>query len=301
MYINFPFIRKMLNDRLIRAGWSAPLNTEDEIAVAKYLGKLTAFSATIFVFVALSFRFLINLLTSVLLSINSIHFRYRLFDFTFASIDGSKWSLASILLVFGSGFLFLTLSGIFLLNRFKNMHNVKWETRLIITWSAFLLANAIPAAMIAGCFSLNNFGVVFHWIVPNVVFRILMGIGALLMMALSRSYWVYLFLKAAPSSYFLTDDEPMATYVMHVFAKSWLYGFCILLLFNWPLRDIFWPVFFLSFGVIAMPLFARSAAYEDISIRKSDMKIVSSPRALYFVIGTLLFIRIAGTFFFVQL
>jgi hypothetical protein len=187
-----------------------------------------------------------------------------------------------------------------LLNRFNAMHNVKWKSRLILTWIALLLTNAIPAAMVAGCFSGNSFGVISHWLAENMGIRLLIGAGALLMMILSRNYWVFLFLKAAPSSYFLTEDEPMAMYVMHIFAKSWLYGFLVLLFFNWPMRDIYWPIFFLCYGFIAMPIRSHTAAYEDISIRKSNREVLSSPKTLYYICGILLIIRIAGTVFSIQ-
>jgi hypothetical protein len=300
MYINFPFIRKVLKKKLVKSGWLAPTQTEDDISVAQYLLRLTIFSTAIFVFTALAFRFLLNLQTSILLKVNAFHFRYRLFDITFATIDASKWSLLQVLLVFGLGYLVFTLSGIFLLNRFNAMHNVKWKTRLILTWIALLLTNAIPAAMVAGCFSGNSFGVISHWLAENLVIRLLIAAGALLMMILSRNYWVFLFLKAAPSSYFLTEDEPMAMYVMHIFAKSWLYGFLILLFFNWPMLDIFWPIFFLCFGFIAMPIRSHTAAYEDISIRKSNREVLSSPKTLYYICGVLFIIRITGTVFSIQ-
>lgn len=290
----------MLKKWLVRKGWISPTRTEDDIAVAKYVSKLTIFSTTVFVFAALAFRFLLNLQTSVLLKFYDIHFQYRLFDITFASIDGSKWSLLQILLVFGVGYLVFTLFGFFLMNRFNSIHNVKWKTRLIFTWIILVLSNALPAAMVAGCFSVNSFGVITHWLAENMVIRILIALGALLMMFLSRNFWVFLFFKAAPSSYFLTEEEPMALYITHVFAKSWLYGFLVLLFFNWPMRDIYWPIFYLSYGFVALPLSNRPTAYEDISIRKSNKEILSSPNSMYYILGIFLLIRIAGTVFLIQ-
>jgi hypothetical protein len=300
MYVNTALIKKTFNDWLLKINWLSPSNTEEEIAVSRYLKKLTAFSTVIFVFTALAFRFFINLQTSALLRGYSYHFRYRLFDITFATLDGNKWSLSRILIVFGLGYMVFMLVGLFLLNKFKNIHNVDWKTRLILTWIAFLLVNSVPAAILAGVFSVNSFGIIFHWLAMNVFIRIAIGLGALLMMCLSRNFWVFLFLKATPSRFFLTDDEPMELYIMHVFTKSWLYGFLILLIFNWPLRDIFWPVFFLSFGVVALPLFVRQVAHEDISIRKSGREILSSPYAWYLIAGILIVTRICGTLFSIQ-
>ena len=297
MYINIPFIRKTIKKRLVKSGWAAPTKTEEDIEMAQYMAKLTIFSTAIFVFAALAFRFLLTLQTSVLLKVHAFHFRYRLFDITFATIDASKWSLLQVLLVFGLGYLVFTVAGLFLLNRFNAIHNLKWKTRLILTWVALLLANAIPAAMVAGCFSGNSFGVISHWLVENMPIRLLIASGAVLMMFLSRNFWVFLFLKAAPSSFFLTEDEPMTMYIMHVFAKSWLYGFLILLFCNWPMRDIYWPIFFLCFGFIALPLRDLPAAYEDIAIRKSNREIFTSPNTLYYLIGILFLLRIAGTVF----
>ncbi|MEI8047690.1 MAG: hypothetical protein WCI92_09955 [Bacteroidota bacterium] len=300
MYLNTALIKKTINDLLIKISWSAPTNTEEEIAVSRYLKKIAAFSTIIFVFTALAFRFLLNLQTSALLRLYSYHFRYRLFDITFSSLDGNKWPISRILIVFGLGYLAFMLAGIFLMNKFKNIHNVDWKTRLILTWTAFLLVNSVPAAIIAGVFSVNSFGIIFHWLAMNTLIRLAIGLGALLMMFLSRNFWVFLFLKATSSRFFLTDEEPMDLYIMHVFTKSWLYGFLILLFFNWPLRDIFWPVFFLSLGIVALPIFVRPVAHEDISIRKSDREMFSSPYAWYFIVGILLLIRIAGTLFTIQ-
>ena len=154
-------IKIRLNKWLLQTGWTAPANTIEEAETAKLLSGITLFSTTTFVVLALMFRFLLNLCTSSLLRLYSIHFKYRLFDYGFSSVDSSKWPPDRILFVFGFGFLIFTLIGAVLVIVYRNIHNVSWKTRLILTWMAFILANSIPAGIIAGILFCNNFYFVF--------------------------------------------------------------------------------------------------------------------------------------------
>jgi len=287
--------QKKLKKWLLDTGWSAPLNTDEEKETAFLLKQLTYLSTSIFVFSFLAYRFIINGFTAILIGAQSLKFRYRLFDYSFETVDGEKWPIEIIMLVFGLSFVVLTILGIVLAKKARHIHNVKWKFRLIMAWAAFLCVNSIPAAIIAGINSMNSFGILFHWLVPDILIRILIGLGAFMTMFLSRNYWIFLFLKASPSSIFLTEDEPMKMYVQHVLCKSWLFGFLVLLLFNWPLFDLFWPVFLLSLGFIARPFSSNNILHEDIYVRKSNKKVFSSQNSIYYLIGLLVLIRIAGS------
>jgi hypothetical protein len=297
MLLIFSNTQTKLNKRFLKSGWISPSHTAEEFETARLLKQLTYLSASIFVFSFLAFRFTLNGLTSFLIALQSLKFRYRLFDYTFNSVDGGKWPVEKIFIVFGIGYVVLTIFGIILSRKARSIHNVKWKTRLIIAWVSFIMVNSIPAAIIAGVFSTNSFGMLFQWLVPDTLIRVLISLGAVLTMYLSRNYWIYLFLKASPSSIFLSEDEPMKMYVQQVFCKAWLYGFLILLVFNWPLFDIFWPIFLLSLALIIRPLSQNHLLIEDIYVRKSNKVVFSNPKTIYYLIGTLLLIRVVGTFF----
>jgi hypothetical protein len=293
--------QKKFNKWLLDTGWSAPLNTDEEKETAQLLKQLSYLSTFIFVFSFLSYRFIINAFTAILTWAQSLKFRYRLFDYSFNSVDGEKWPIEVIIYVFGLGYVVLTILGIVLAKKARHIHNVRWKIRLIMAWVAFLFVNSIPAAIIAGVFSMNSFGILFHWLVPDILIRFLIGLGALLTMYLSRNYWIFLFLKASPGSIFLSEDEPMRMYVQHVLCKSWLYGFLILLLFNWPLFDLFWPVFLLSLGFIARPFSRDNILHEDIYVRKSNKQVFAIKNSIYYLIGLLVLIRVAGSILILDL
>jgi hypothetical protein len=278
------------------SGSDTRLKPDDGSDPSQMLFELTLFSTTIFVFSALLLRFLMNLQTAVFLKIYSIHFQYRLFDIRFLTADSTKWPIERILLVFGLGYLVFSIAGVILLVVLRKSHNLDWKIRLTITWIAFLLANSFFAGIIAGVLFYTGFGVAFQWLIGNIIIRSLIAAGALGMMILFKPFWVFLFLKTSPRRMFLKDDEQQKQYFQNVFFKSWLWGFIILLLFNLPLYDGFWPVFLLSLGFIAIPLFDRPVLYDNLFIRKSEKKIFFSRYALISLFVILLIIRISGSF-----
>jgi hypothetical protein len=154
--------QKKFNKWLLDTGWSVPRKTEEEKETALLLKQLALLSTSIFVFSFLAYRFIINGFTAILIGAQSLKFRYRLFDYSFNSIDGEKWPIEVIIYVFGLGYVVLTILGIVLAKKARHIHNVKWKIRLIMAWVAFLFVNSIPAAIIAGVFSVNSFGILFH-------------------------------------------------------------------------------------------------------------------------------------------
>jgi hypothetical protein len=267
-----------------------------ETITSQLLFKLTLFSTTLFVFLTLFLRFLLNLQTALLLRIYSIHFQYRLFDIHFSTEDGTKWPVARILLVFGLGYLVFSLAGIFLVAILSKIHNVSWKIRLFLTWMAFLLINTLPAGIIAGVLFFNCFGIAFHWLIGNIIIRSLIAASILVIMILLKPTWVFLFLKASPMRMFSRDDVHQKLYIQNAFFKSWLGGFLILLVFNRPLFDGFWPVFLLSLGFIAMPLFNQRYIHKKLHISRSPKKIISSHYSFLYILVILVLIWFVGTF-----
>jgi len=287
--------QKKLNKWLLKSGWFAPVNTQEEIEMGRLLKQLTFFSVTILIFSILFFRFSLNSITTFLLRSYSINFIYRPFDVSFSTTDGYMWPFERIFFVFGLGYFIFTIIGIIGLKTAQAINKVNWKIILVISWLSLIFVNSIPAAIVASIFSTNSFGLIIRWLAPDIIIRVLLGLGSVLMMYLSRNLWIYLFLKASPSSIFLTEDEPMNLYIQHVFCKSWVYGFLILLLFNWPAFDLFWPIFLLSLGFIIRPFFKGHIWDEDIYIKKSNKKVFSSQNSIYYLIGLLVLIRIAGS------
>jgi hypothetical protein len=281
---------------LLKTGSAASVKQTVENVRSRFLFKLTLFSTFVFVFAVLILRFLLNLQTAALLRIYSIHFQYRLFDIQSSTVDGTKWPVARILLVFGLGYLVFTFAGIWLVYALRRIHNVNWKTRLFLTWMAFLLTSALPAGIIAGIFSFNCFGIAFQWLVWNIIVRIIIGTGVLVMMIISRPLWVFLFLKASPSSIYFADNEHQKVYIRNVLLKAWFAGSIILLVFNKPMFDGFWPVFLVSLGFSIIPLFNRPVLYNNLYIRKSEKKVFSSRYSLLFILIILTLIWVAGNY-----
>jgi hypothetical protein len=288
----------MQHEVSFETGHGKPLQPVDEKDISPLLINLTFLSTFTFIFSALLIRFLINLQTALFLKHFSIHFEYRLFDIRFLTADSSKWPLNRIMIVFGLGYLLFSVAGIILLAVMKKSHKQNWKTRLFSTWIAFLMVNTFLAAIIAGVLFYKGFGIAFQWTVGNIIIRSMIGLSVLGLMIFSRPIWVFLFYKASPRRIFFKNEEYKNFYIQNVFFKSWLFGFIILLFFNWPLFDGFWPVFIFSLGFIAMPLYKKKVSVKKISLKKSENEISGSRNKILIMIIILVLIRIAGSFSF---
>ena len=278
----------------------SPLSTKqtEETVTSQFLFELTLFSTSIFVFSALLLRFLLNLQTFLLLRIYSIHFQYSLLNIRFSSEDGTKWPFARILLVFGLGFLVFSFAALLLVKKLRKIHKGNWKFRLFLTWIAFLFAHTLPAGIIAGVLFYNSFGIAFHWLISNMIFRSLIAAGVLVLMILFRPLWLFLFLNASPRRIFVKNNKYQNVYIQAVFFKSWLLGFLILLVFSLLVPDGFWPVYIFSLGFIAVPLFNKRGVHKKFHISRSEKKIISSRYAVLFVLVFLLILWVENTFKF---
>ena len=274
----------MQDDLLKNKKSYSTLNQAEEEVTSQLLLGLTLFSSVLFVFSALILRFLLTLQTAVFLWIFSIHFQYRLLDIQFSTIDSTKWPYLKIVLVFGLGYLVLSFAGIFLLIALKKIHRIPWKIKLFLTWMAFLLVHALPAGLLAGILFFNGFGIAFQWTVSSILVRSMTGVVVLGIMVLFRNSWAKLFLKTCPNSAFLKNDKYKSWYIKHVFFISWIIGYVFLLAYNKPLLNGYWPVFFLSIGIVATPLFLQSEFNTSSSVRKSETIIFKSLYPVLFLL-----------------
>lgn len=250
---------------------------------AHSLVELTLFSTCIFVCSALLMQFLLNLFTAFLLQINSVSFRYSLFAIRYLSESGSNWSTDQIYLVYGSGPLMLTLAGIALLFALKDIPSAGWKIRLVITWMAFFMVNALPCSLLAGVFFYDGFGMAFQWMANSIIVRGIIALAVLLMLLLLSPLWQWLFLKTSYTAAFLGNVDNQKIFLRNIYFKPWIYGLLILLLFNWPFTNYSWRVFLLSLGYVAIPFRSQKIKHLNVRINKSDKNIFTTRyQVIYF-------------------
>ncbi|MCX6303793.1 MAG: hypothetical protein NT040_02390 [Bacteroidetes bacterium] len=255
---------------------------------SRSLLELSLLSTFLFVFAALLLQFLLTLQTAFFLKMYDITFRYSLFAINYLSESSSnpvdflsesslKWSEDQLYFITGMGPVILTVVGFLLLFFMKKVRRISWKTRLALTWMAFLLVNALPCGLLAGVFFYDGFGVAFHWLVSSFVARMILAVAVLLLLIFFSRFWQRQFLKASCSGDFVDSGRHQRTYIKNVFFKPWIYGFFILLLFNWPFDNLFWRAFLLSFGYMAITLFDHSSPmHRKPHIRRSDNKIFAN-------------------------
>jgi hypothetical protein len=268
---------------------------------------LSLFSTCMFVFAALFLQFLLTLHTAFLLKLYSISFQYSLFAINYMSESSynpfavnslsegsSKWTEDQIYLVFGSGPLILSAAGFLLLFFLKRSLNAGWKTKLALTWMAFLMVNALPGGIIAGVFFYEGFGVFFQWFISSTIARAVIAVMVLLFLVIFSRFWQWMFLKSSYTAAFLDNGDHQRIFLKNVFLKPWIYGFCMLLLFNWPFSNLFWRAFLVSLGYLALSLFDQNTPMHlNPMIRKSDKKIFTTRfQPVYFAL-VLAFIWVA--------
>ncbi len=258
------------------------------------LVELSLFSGCIFIFSALLMQFGLSLWTMLLLKHFGINFQYSLFHIVFLSYSSTKWSEAMIYLVFGSGPAIFSGAGVILLFVLKSLRKAGWKTKLVLTWMTFLLLNALPCGIVAGALFFDGFGLAFFWIINSFVVRGILALMVLAILVLLSRYWYRLFLKTAYTTAFLDNEVDRKTFVTSVFLKPWLFGLIILMGFNWPFYNWYWPAFLLSLGYVAITLLGDAVIVRKPKIRKSDKQIFSSRFQLLIVAVTLALIWAAG-------
>ena len=257
------------------------------------LFELSLFSTCIFVFAALLMQFLLTLYTTILLNVFSISFQYRLFDINFLLHSNAKWSEFKAYFIFGSGPLILSLSGLALLSVLKKRITEGWKTKLALTWMAFLMVNALPCGIVAGVFFFDGFGIVIHWMTNSFIVRGMIALLVLMLLIIYNRFWKWLFLNASYNAAFLDNEDNQKIFIKNVYIRPWIYGLFILLFFNWPFNNWYWPAFLLSLGTL--PVINQSLRYQIIYVMESENKIFTSRyQVLYIIIGLAL-IWVAGS------
>ena len=165
---------------------------------------------------------------------------------------------------------------------------------MLLTWTAFLWVHTLPAGLIAGILFFTDFGIAFQWLFVNVMIRILIGVCLLALMILLNPFWVLLFLKASPSVEFGKYPNLQKLYIQNVCFNSWFIGFIILLCFNWPQFNVFWPLFLLCLGFFTLPWFDRYVSFEKLSLIESSKKIFSFRYSVFYSLILLIVIWFAG-------
>ena len=258
------------------------------------LFELSLFSTCIFVFSALLMQFILTLYTAFFLRIFSLSFQYRLFDIRFLTIDSTKWSETQIYIVFGSGPLILSAIGLKLLSVLKKNIMAGWKTKLVLTWMAFLMVHALPCGIVAGVFFFDSFGMAFQWLVSSYLIRGGIALLVLIFMLFFNRFWLMMFLKASYSAAFLDYNDNHKLFLKNVYFKPWVYGLIILMLFNLPFNNLYWPAFLLSLGYLAIPALNQSLVFLDLFITKSEKMIFTTRSQIWYIAVVLALIWIAG-------
>lgn len=272
------------------------LPTEGPLS-SRALIELSLFSTCIFVFAALLMQFLLTLYTAFLLRLFSITFQYSLFAINFSSESGSMWSASQIYLVFGSGPILFSIVGLLLLALLKRIGMADWKTKLSLTWMAFLMVNALPCSIIAGVFFFEGFGMAFNWLTDSYIVRLVIAIIVLFILLFFSRFWSRLFLKASYSATFFDHGHSQKIFIKNVYFKPWIYGFFILMLYNWQFNNFFWRTFLVSLGYMAIALFDhKKRMHRKPHIMKSDKIIFTSRYQMVFIVIVLVLIWIADNF-----
>ncbi len=216
------------------------------------LRELSLFSLVIFLFSALLMQFLLSAWMMILLNYFDIHFSYGLFQISFFSESGAKWSEEMIMLVFGSGPLLMSGGGVALLLNMKSLGMTSWKTKLVLTWMCFLMVNAFPCSILAGTMLYDDFGVAYLWMMNSVVYRGILGLLVLVLLVITSRFWYHQFFKTVYTLTFFNSPDAQRSFFFAVFLRPWILGVVILMGFNWPFTNWFWPVFLISLGYMAI-------------------------------------------------
>ena len=226
-------------------------------------------------------QFFLNLWTMLLLRYFGLTFFYSLFHIVFFSYSSASWSEEMIYLVFGSGPLLLSVAGVILLLLLKNLNMASWKTKLTLTWLAFLFIHALPCGILAGTLFFDEFGMALFWIVNSFMLRGILAIMVLVILVFLSRFWYRMFLKASYTKAFFDGSDAQRRFLISVFIKPWFFGFIILLGFNWPFHNWYWPVFLLSLGYMAVTLIGNRVINPKPKIKKSDKQIFTSRIQLF--------------------
>lgn len=258
------------------------------------LRELSLFSSVIFIFSALLMQFLLCAWMMILLNYFDIRFSYGLFNISFFSESGAKWSEEMIILVFGSGPLLMSVGGILLLLILKKLGMKGWKTKLVLTWVCFLMVNALPCGILAGTMLYDGFGMAFMWMMNSIMTRGVLALLVLILLVVTGRFWYFQFLKTVFTLAFFNSPEVQRSYFIAVFFRPWILGVIILMAFSWPFRNLYWPAFLISLGYMAIVMVGDPLIQYQPRIQTPDKHIFTSRIQLLSVIAALILIWVAG-------
>lgn len=233
----------------------------------------------------------------MLLKAYSITFSYSLFAINFLSESITNWSENQIYFIFGSGPVILTSAGLFLLFVMDRIIYTSWKIKLIFTWFALLMVNALPFSIIAGVFFYEGFGMAFQWLINSDVIRVIIALLVVLLLIFYSRFWQLKFLKASYTTAFLENSNTRKIFLKNIYFIPWIAGFIILLLFNWPFSNFYWRTFLLSVGLMSITIFVRKKRpFRKPNIMKADKKIFTSRFQILYLIIVLVLIWVAHNF-----
>lgn len=249
---------------------------------SRSLFELSLFSTVVFVFAALFVQFLLTLYTATLLKIVAYPFQYRLFSIHYLSESQVGWTDSQILMVFGMGPIIISIIGFWLLNLLKRTSGLSWKIMLVFSWTAFLMVYTLPCGIVVGTFSFDSFGILFKWFNDNFLLRGLIAMAVFASLLFFNQFWLMLFLRTAYSSHFTQESGDRRIFIRNVVFKPWIYGFFILLFFNWPFNSLYWPVFILIIGFLLIPIEDKLLRFPNFHIRDIDSRIFKSRFQIFF-------------------
>ena len=194
-----------------------------------------------------------------------------------------------IFLVFGSGPLLLSAGGVALLLVLKKLGMAGWRPKLFLSWLSFLMVNALPCSILAGTLLFNGFGMAYFWMINSLIFRGIFSLIILAILAGTSFYWYRFFLKTAYTRAFLNNKDNQRTFFSAIFLRPWIAGLIVLMGFNWPFTDWYWPLFLLCLGFMGIVIIGDPRILHEPRIKKSDKKIFKNKsQVVYFTIALIL-------------
>lgn len=236
----------------------------------KQLLKLSFLSAMLFIIAALVVQFIVTGTSAILLRHYSFSFHYKLFAVFYSFWGGVSWSEHRIYLVFLSGPILISFIGFLSYLLIKKVHYLPWRTKLFLTWFTFIALNYIPFSIISGSLFYDQLGIAFQWIVKIFIVRMLIALVILGLLLLTTRFWLRLFIKCAYSTEFLSDEDEQYYFLRHTFLIPWITGLVILMAFNLPFENWFWPVLVLTMGFPGFVFHDFDYRFKKVKIKKQE-------------------------------
>jgi len=140
----------------------------------------------------------------------------------------------------------------------------------------------------------DGFGMAFMWMVNSIITRGILALLALVLLVVTGRIWYFHFLKTAFTQAFFNSPEAQRSYFIAVFLRPWILGVLVLMAFNWPFTNLYWPAFLVSLGYLAIIMVGDPVIQFQPSIKTSDKQIFTSRIQRLSVIAALILIWAVG-------